>query len=135
MKLYDCCYPDCFHCTKEDCTNDGLTTAERKASDEYDIEVIGGRKYGRAAVIWKYEHSEKRKDSHKKYEQSDKGKAAHKRYNNSDKGKAVRERYAQTEKGKETEKRKQQKRIESGKNAERCRRYYQKKKMEKLFSA
>lgn len=114
------CNMDCFHCTKEDCTKETITTAERKSSNEYDTEIIGKRKYGRAAVQWRYEHSEK-------------GKAVRKRYNSSDKAKATQERYLQSEKGKATKKRKQQQRIESGKNAEYCRAYYQRQKEKKLM--
>jgi len=52
-------------------------------------------------------------------------------YNHSDKGKARAERYNKSDKGKARYKRKQQKDIASGENAERCRRYYYKKKAEK----
>lgn len=88
-------------------------------SNEYDTEIIGSRKYGRKAVQWRYEHSEK-------------GKSARKRYNNSDKAKLVRKKYFQSEKGKEAIKKKQQRRIESGINAEYCRAYRQRQKEKKL---
>ena len=42
-------------------------------------------------------------------------------------------RYLQSDKGKELQKRKQEKRIKSGKNAESCRRYREKKKMEAMM--
>ena len=88
--------------------------------DDFDMEVIKSRKYGRQLVVWNYEHSRK-------------GKESEKRYNSSEKGRERQRRYSKTEKGKETEKRKSKKRIESGKNAERCRIYYQKKKMQKII--
>lgn len=50
------------------------------------------------------------------------------RYNHSDKGREARKRYEQSDKGKATDRKKQAKRIASGKNAEYCRRYYLKKK-------
>lgn len=46
-------------------------------------------------------------------------------------GKFTQKRYRQSEKGKATSKRQMQKKIESGKNAEACRRYYQRKKERK----
>lgn len=54
------------------------------------------------------------------------------RYNHSDKGKERLKKYEQSDKGKERQKRKQQKDIASGKNAERCKRYYQRKKARML---
>lgn len=53
------------------------------------------------------------------------------RYNHSEKGKEARKRYANSEKGQANEKRKREKKIASGKNAEYCRRYYARKKAEK----
>lgn len=49
-------------------------------------------------------------------------------YNQSDKGKERSRRYEKSEKGKARAKRRQQKAIASGKNAERCRKYYWRKK-------
>lgn len=88
--------------------------------DDFDREIIASRKYGRRLVIWNYQHSQK-------------GKEAEKRYNSSQKGRERQRRYLKTEKGKETEKRKSKKKVESGKNAEYCRIYYQKKKMQKFL--
>lgn len=121
MNLEKCCYPNCHNCGYEDCINDNLTEKEKNEQDQHDREIIGGRKYGRNLVVWNYQHSEK-------------GKEAIKRYNTSEKGKERNKRYLQTEKGKETMKRKRERKIESGKNAEYCRRYYQKKKAERLIS-
>jgi hypothetical protein len=42
----------------------------------------------------------------------------------SEKGKEAQMRYAQSDKGKARDKRKQEKKVKSGKNAEYCRRYY-----------
>lgn len=50
------------------------------------------------------------------------------KYNNSDKGKERQKRYNNSPKGKERSKRASQKAVESGKNAERCRKYYWRKK-------
>ena len=99
------CNHDCLNCTFEDCINDSITQSDRKEQDIRDTETIGSRKYGRALVMWRYEQSEK--------------------------GKKRQKRYAESEKGKARDKRKQEKRIASGKNAEYCRAYYQRKKLEK----
>lgn len=68
-----------------------------------------------------------------KYNHSTKGKARMKKYNNSLKGKERAKRYISSEKGKEKQRKATQRDIKNGKNAERCRRYYQRKKgIEKL---
>lgn len=51
------------------------------------------------------------------------------RYNHTDKGRLARMRYNHSYKGKECERRKTQKRVNSGKNAEKCRNYYYRKKL------
>lgn len=112
------CDMNCFNCTYTDCVYELVTDAERKEQDAYDTEIRGSRKHGRGLVLWNYEHSEKGKAKAKRYEQSEKGKARQKKYARSAKGKAV-------------EKRKRQKKIASGKNAEYCRAYYQRKKAER----
>lgn len=96
----------------------------------------------------RYNHSAKGIAARKKYEQSDKGKEAKKRYSQtlrfqeaqksyflSQKGIDARNRYLNSEKGKEALKRKAEKDIASGKNAERCKRYYEKHKEEILAKA
>ncbi len=55
------------------------------------------------------------------------------RYNHSERGKANLKKYRQSEKGKAMERRKTQKRIASGKNAEYCRNYYRRKKERMLL--
>lgn len=79
----------------------------------------------------KYFKTEKGKEALKRYSQSPKGKAKQKKYNDSLKGKESRKRYENSEKGKETARRKTKKLIESGKNAERCRAYYYRKKAQR----
>lgn len=113
------CNMDCFHCCKPDCVNDSVTVAERKEQDEHDREIRKGRKYGRSLVVWNHNHTEK-------------GKETLRRYNASEKGKDRQKRYLQTEKGKAMLRRRSQKDIASGKNAERCRAYYQRKKEKML---
>lgn len=63
-----------------------------------------------------------------KYNHSEKGKARMNKYNNSEKGKERQKRYNNSPKGKERSKRASQRAIASGKNAERCRKYYWRKK-------
>lgn len=117
------CDMDCFHCGKPDCDNEEITTAERKEQNERDQFAI----YDRKDV--KGQHYS---DRAKKYWQSERGKAVKRRYNSSEKGKARYKKYMQSEKGKEIARRQSQKAVASGKNAERCRAYYQRKK-ERMF--
>ena len=113
------CDMDCLNCIFEDCTNDSdLTDEEIKQADDGDKYAKVSRLYGKELRTYRYEQSERRKESHMRYDQSEKGKERFRRYGQSAKGKA-------------TEKRKMQKRIASGKNAEYCRRYYQRKKAER----
>lgn len=100
------CNRDCFNCTKEDCFVDEITEEEMREQDLIDREI-------------RHEN------------ETDKRKRTQNKYNRSDKGKASRMRYAKSEKGKANMKRAQQRRIESGKNAEYCMRYYYKKKRER----
>lgn len=69
------------------------------------------------------------------YNHSDKGKMRFERYDHSDKGKARFEKYNQSEKGRLNQQKKSKKKVASGKNAEYCRRYYEKKKMETVSDA
>ena len=106
-----CCYPDCFNCVYKDC---------RYSGSEYD-DVVRQNEFDRELEV--VEPSVRlRRARQSKYAKTDKGIA---RY----------ERYIQSDKGKEMLKRKQKKSIESGKNAECCRRYYQKMKAKKLLEA
>lgn len=107
------CNCDCLNCTYKDCIKDALTREERKRQDDYDREIIRER--------IKEERCSLRKGKLKFYD-----------YNHSEKGKARAKHYAQSEKGKARDKRKQEKRIASGKNAEYCRAYYQRKKLERV---
>ena len=96
----------------------------------------------------RYNHSAKGIAARQRYEQSDKGKEAKKRYSQtlrfkeaqksyflSEKGIDARNRYLNSEKGKDAQKRKAQKDIDSGKNAERCKRYYERHRAEILAKA
>ena len=83
----------------------------------------------------RYFSSEKGKRAIERYHKSEKYKESQRRYNDSEKGIERIKRYLDSEKGKESLKRKSKKKIESGKNAEYCRRYYQKMKAKKLLEA
>lgn len=126
------CDMDCFHCSKPDCDNDSLTRDERISQDVRDRFAQYERKYGIKRTMADYERSERGKERQKKYFQTKKGKEARRRYNSSEKGKARHREYMKSEKGKEIARRQSQKAIASGKNAEYCRAYYQRKK-EKAF--
>ena len=105
-----CIYPDCLNCPLSECEYDGIEIADVIESRELDCDVRRFRgTYSR--YIW-----------NRKYFTSQKGKMAQKRYRDSEKGRAA-------------FKRKQQKDIASGKNAERCKRYYEKHKAEILAKA
>lgn len=56
------------------------------------------------------------------------------KYNKSDKGKARLKRYAESEKGKENAHRKAERDRITGRNAEKCRRYRERKKLQKNFA-
>ena len=64
------------------------------------------------------------------YNHSEPGKLRDKRYMESEKGKEAQMRYAKSDKGKARDKRKQEKKVKSGKNAEYCRRYYKTHRLE-----
>ena len=113
------CDRNCFNCVYEDCIVDDITKEEENEQKRFDDFI---RHKNGTASRYKYEHSEKRKVTRKRYWQSEKGKEAQKRY-------------AQSEKGKANAKRSRDKRIASGKNAEACRRYYLKKKAEKVLKS
>lgn len=128
------CNKDCFNCTKKDCICDDLTEQERKQQDECDKEIKVSNKDGKELARWKYYQSEKGKAMQRRYAVSEKGKATKNRYNHSEKCKEAQKRYRQSEKGKASAKRNQQKKIASGKNAEYCRRYKERKKAEKALA-
>ena len=156
-----CCYPDCFNCIYVDCRYDGIEKADIIMQDKFDkeLEIVDPDILRKREAQIRYRRSEKGKDSTKKYMQSEKGKIAIKKYRNSDShkkaqkeymksekgkrkmeryrksenGKETLNRYLRSEKGKEMLKRKQIKKIESGKNAEYCRRYRQKLKERKMI--
>ena len=113
------CNMDCENCVYSDCINEDLTQEERMLQNQQDTEIRKSRKYGRSLVVWNYQHSEKGKEAARRYAQSEKGKENQKRY-------------LQSEKGKAKSRRKTQRDIESGKNAAKCRAYYQRKKAERM---
>lgn len=139
-----CCHPDCMNCPYEDCLYDGSTDREEAISASVEQFAMLQRatlngtealfKYyqsdKRKIVQKRYNHSEKGIAARRKYNETEKGKLAYRRYNQSDKGKASRQRYNESEKGKINQKKARQKRIASGKNAEYCRRYRMKKKLQ-----
>lgn len=106
------CNHDCFNCQHTDCINNQLTTKEIIEQNKRDYDLIP-----------KGELMDFKRASHE-----DNVRSNHYRYNHSDKGREARRKYEQSEKGQEVAKKKSNKKIESGKNAERCRRYYQRKK-------
>ena len=112
--------PDCFNCPYPDCT---ATLEDIKRQ-------------------WKADRKYKRRDSAdsvqetagtvekaiKIYSYTDEVKTRQDKYNSTVKGKARLKKYYKSEKGKENERRKMQRKIDSGKNAECCRRYRERKK-------
>lgn len=105
-KPMNCTFPDCIYCPYQDCKYDEIEQSDLFRQNAFDNELgIVDPKILR------------RRQSQKKYINSEKGKLAMRRYLNS-------------EKGQENERRKRQKKIDNGKNAEYCRRYYRRKKLE-----
>lgn len=127
-----CVYPDCEKCVYVDCKYDGLERLDIVNQDSFDkeLEVLEPEVLLRRRNQKKYNSTDKGKEKQKRYNSSEKGKLRQKKYNDSDKGKESRKRYALSDKGKENEKRKQKSKIDKGKNAEYCKRYYYKKKLE-----
>ena len=113
-----CVYPDCLHCTLLECEYDGIEIDDEAISNAIDSEIIHMRVVEQHYINGTYSTY----DSKRRYHRSEKGKAALKKY-------------LVSEKGKEAQKRKAQKDIETGKNAEKCRRYYERHKAEILAKA
>lgn len=109
-----CDWDDCFTCPYEDCVREKMTDDERKGQDFYDRQSISERATVEERKVLRKGALRRQYD----YNHSDKGKEAQKRYENSKKGKA-------------TARRKTEKKIASGRNAEACRRYYLRKKAKK----
>ena len=130
-----CVYPNCLKCTYADCVYSKLEMTDVIAQDKFDkeLEIVEPEILRLRERQKRYFASEKGKKTIERYHKTEKYKESQRRYNDSEKGVERIKRYMNTEKGKECLKRKSKKRIESGKNAEYCRRYYQKKKMEKLL--
>jgi hypothetical protein len=144
MGKLKCCYPECGNCPFADCIKDDVSYEEMVIQDKFDRQITMENTIVEPEVLkrrerqgkqWfkeaqkRYRQSEKGKLTQKKYNQSEKCKLSQKKYAQSEKGKLAQKRYNQSEKGKATMARKQKKKCESGKNAEYCRRYYQKKKL------
>lgn len=152
-----CIYPDCLNCPLPECEYDGLETEDEVESKALDLEILSfrivakhhangtysqyarHRRYNRSdkgrMKQHRYNHSANGIAAKKKYEQSDKGKEAKKRYSQTLRFKEAQKRYRDSDKGREAFKRKQQKDVASGKNAERCKRYYERHKAEILAKA
>ncbi len=124
----------CKHNVNNDCNYDEVTPEDRKRQDRFDKDLLpidpsyrkvleNNRKYGK---------TERGKEAKRRYKQSDKGKESNKRYAQSEKCREAKRRYARSEKGKETAKRKTEKKVASGKNAEYCKNYRMRLKENKV---
>lgn len=158
MRPEGCVYPFCLKCTLGDCMyNDverrdevdadkrdklaNYLNADNRTRERIDYNRTPERKEGFKRYKQsdkgknsqhKYNQSDKHKEAVKRYNQSDKRKESQLKYNQSDKGKMAKKRYEQSEKGMLVARKKKKKQVESGKNAEYCRKYYYRRKMEKL---
>lgn len=152
-----CIYPNCLNCPLPECEYDGIEIEDEAISNAIDREIkhirvvenhYSNGTYSTYASKRRYFRSEKGKNTVKRYFKSDKGKEAQKRYSRtlrgqetqrrylaSYKGKMAQKRYLDSDKGKEALKRKAQKDIASGKNAEKCKRYYERHRAEILAKA
>lgn len=101
------CDKNCENCKYEDCICESTDYSDIDTST-LDLETGKQRAIEKGTYsIWKYNHSEKCKENQKRYRQSEKGKAVARR--------------------------KREKAIVSGKNAEYCRNYYRRKKERMLL--
>ena len=133
--------PDCFNCPYPDCTatlddikrqwKHNKVYKKRDSADSVPMEAG----VNRVIRITLCNLSELEKVKQTEYNHSPAGKARSKKYEQSDKGKERARRYARSEKGRAAQRRKRQKEYESGKNAEKCRRYRERKKAEKDHAA
>ena len=130
-----CVYPNCLKCTYADCVYSKLEMTDIIAQDKFDkeLEILEPEVLRIRERQKRYLSSEKGKKAIERYHKSEKYKESQKRYNNSEKGVERTKRYLSTEKGGEYLRRKLKKKIESGKNAEYCRRYRQKLKERKMI--
>lgn len=125
-----CCHPNCLECPYDDCYYDTVEIHDIQEQDNLDAQNIRWRDIvepevlQRKLAVKKYNNSSKGKTSREKYEKTEKGKSTQKKYNQSEKGKLSRKRYLKTEKGIENERKKSERKIESGKNASYCKTYY-----------
>lgn len=110
-KPKNCQYPNCQNCTYTDCIYDGLEHSDVERQDKFDNEL---------EIIELKILSRRKRQA---------------RYFRSEKGKIAQKKYLQSIKGREMVRRKGQKRIENGKNAEYCKRYYEKHKEEMKIKA
>ena len=152
-----CIYPNCLNCPLPECEYEGLEIEDEVESQAMDSEILTLRivakhhangTYSQYARQRRYNSSDKGRMSQSKYNHSASGIAARKRYEQSEKGKEAKKRYSRTlrgqeaqrryfnsDKGKEALKRKMEKDIASGKNAEKCKRYYERHRTEILAKA
>lgn len=121
-----------------------VTPEERQRQDEFDLMITKWRQHtSRGKSQFKYNHSEKGRLAKARYQSTEKFRHTQERYRKSERGREMlkkysrsqnfreaQKRYRESEKGKEAERRRTQKRIANGKNAEACRRYYLRKKQE-----
>ena len=110
-----CIYPNCLNCPLPECEYDELEIEDEMESRAIDSSILHSRIVEKHRLNGTYPIYA----SKKKYFQSEKGKCAIKRY------------FASS-KGKEAQKRKSQKDIATGKNAEKCKRYYERHRAEIL---
>lgn len=113
------CNLECFECLYTDCIYDGIEFSERREQDKFDkgLEVVEPE-------------VKRRREVSRRYSKTDKGRDAQKRYAKTEKFKNVQKKYLSSEKGMAKKKRDYEKKIESGRNAAACRRYYQRHKEE-----
>ena len=108
----NCPYPEC-NATIDDIKRQWKHSKMQKLKDNPDsVPAIAGASV-KAIKIYSY---------------TEEVKARQDKYNRTLKGKARLKKYYESEKGKENERRKMQRRIATGKNAESCKRYRERKK-------
>ena len=102
-----CVYPNCLKCPLPECEYDGIEIEDEAESRALDRDIF----------LLRLVECHNMNGTYAAY-------ASQRKYSRSEKGKLAKKRYFASEKGKEALKRKAQKDIDTGKNAEKCRRYY-----------
>ena len=127
-----CCHPNCQECPYVDCRWDGYDGYEQTISNRIDQvarqQEANYNRNHRTEIMRRYQRTEKGREAEQRYKCTEKYRQKEQRYNSSPAGKERQNRYKKSKKGQEVARRKAKRKIDTGKNAEYCRRYYYRQK-------